>query len=278
MAPDVKRAYVSLPATGQIGVLDVAGKALALAIAVPPAPNVQAQPDALAVVDRGAAGLTLAAADSGLPSPLLHLLDAGPTGFGLTQRASLALGGVATELAAGTVTVGGNPAQRLFAVLPDGDRMAVVDPAAASLLYIWGLGTGLGESLSWAVQPSGAAYLSSTTAPQIVLTGRAPVPTPALIQAAYTLPPGPGRGVAPYTFEVRVKDTLQNLPVVIRKEQYDVIMNILNAFHPIGVEVLTADIRRRVLELSADQRDVLPEYTYPNFRLRARAPRRPTHE
>jgi hypothetical protein len=127
------------------------------------------------------------------------------------------------------------------------------------------------------VQPSGAASLSSTTAPQIVLTAQAKVPTSVLVQAAYTLPPGPGRGVAPYTFEVRVKNTLPN-SVVIRKEQYDLIMNILNAFHPIGVEVLTADIRRRVLEVKAGLLEVLPEYTYPNFRLRARPPRRLSKE
>jgi DNA-binding beta-propeller fold protein YncE len=281
MAPDGKRAYVSLPGTGRTGriaVLDVAGKRVDRTIDVPPSPNPKAQPGALAVVDRGAAGLTLAAADTGLANPLLHLFDAAATGFALRHRASLALGGAAAGLATGTVA--NNTVPWLFAVLPDGDRIAVIDPVQATLLYVWGLGTGRGESLAWAVQPPGAASLSSTTAPQIVLTAQAKVRTRALVQAAYTLPPGPGRGVAPYTFEVRVKDSLQKLPVsvVIRKEQYDLIMNILNAFHPIGVEVLTGNIRRHVLEVKAGLLEVLPEYTFPNFRLRGRPPRRPSQE
>ena len=66
------------------------------------------------------------------------------------------------------------------------------------------------------------------------------------IRAMYLLTDNPD----PYTFEVRLKPELEHNPnVVIRKDQYDVIMNVLNAFHPAGVEVITRVIRERVIEV-----------------------------
>src|SRR5262249_46090625 len=41
---------------------------------------------------------------------------------------------------------------------------------------------------------------------------------------------------APYTFEIRLKPALDVPATIIPKAQYDIIMNILDAFHPIGVE------------------------------------------
>jgi DNA-binding beta-propeller fold protein YncE len=274
MAPDGRRAYVSLPATSQVAVLDVVGKAVAQTVAIPPVLGTPAYPSALAIVDRGANGLTLAVADLTPSHPQLHLLDAGAVGFALTHRATLATGLAAGGLSASMVTVGSATIPRVFAALTDGDRVAVIDPIAAVLSFNWGLGTGLGESLAWTAQPAGAAGLSSTTAPSVELTAKQPGSS--LVEAAYTLPPGPGRGQAPYTFEVRLNDSLlaSNSPVVLRKEQYDRVMNILDTFHPIGVEVLTTGIRRLVKEVDANQLDVLPEYTYPSFRVRTRAPRK----
>jgi hypothetical protein len=89
--------------------------------------------------------------------------------------------------------------------------------------------------------------------------------------------------VDPYTFAVRLRpadpSTAPTIPlqdVTISKEQYDLIMNVLNAFHPIGVEVSTRAIRERVVEVREGLLDAFPDYTYPNFRVRGAAPvRRP---
>jgi hypothetical protein len=44
-------------------------------------------------------------------------------------------------------------------------------------------------------------------------------------------------------------------------------MNILNFFHPIGVEIVTGNIRKHVLEVEQDPQKAFPAYTYPDFRL-----------
>src|SRR5262249_23284101 len=71
----------------------------------------------------------------------------------------------------------------------------------------------------------------------------------------------------PYTFEIRLKPALEAANAIIPKHQYDLIMNILNYFHPIGVEVLTANIRKHVVELDQDPLRAFPFYTYPDFQV-----------
>jgi hypothetical protein len=71
----------------------------------------------------------------------------------------------------------------------------------------------------------------------------------------------------PYTFEIRLKPQLEAAKAIIPKHQYDLIMNILNFFHPIGVEVVTANIRKRVVEVEQDLKKAFPTYTYPDFRI-----------
>jgi hypothetical protein len=293
LSPDGKWAFVSLPDTGQVAALDVVGRTVTQTVDLPPAPGAVAKPGALAVVDRGTQGLMLAVADadptaspSGTPAffPQVHLIDVSEPGPQLTLRASVAIAGAVGGLAAGMVKVGDKAVSRVFAVLPDADCVAVIDDSSATLQYVWGLGTGLGESLSWTVQPPSVTGLSSTTTPSIDLTALGSLTNPALVQALYTLPPGAERGTPPYTFEVRLNERLERLEqqtgqqMVIRKEEYDLIMNVLNTFCPLGIEVLTNTIRQRVKELTADLLDNLPEYTYPNFRLRARGPQRPFQE
>jgi YVTN family beta-propeller protein len=146
----------------------------------------------------------------------------------------------------------------------DADRQAV-------LAAVWPLGTGHGERLAWSVRPLGSARarLPSTISPHVDLLADAAGPI-----AVHVLYQWPDR-TPPYTFEVRFSDRLQALelsgtPVVIRKDQYDLIMNILNELHPVGVEVDTRIIRAHVLELSGSLRDVLPDYTYPDFRMPGR--------
>jgi hypothetical protein len=61
--------------------------------------------------------------------------------------------------------------------------------------------------------------------------------------------------------------------VTVRKDQYDLVMNVLNALHPIGVEVDTRALRERVVELRGDVlRGVVPGFTFPDFRARDASP------
>src|SRR6266542_299279 len=76
-----------------------------------------------------------------------------------------------------------------------------------------------------------------------------------------------GSRTLPYTFEIRLKPQLEAANAIIPKHQYDLIMNILNYFHPIGVEVLTANIRKHVVELDQDPLKAFPFYTYPDFQV-----------
>ena len=70
----------------------------------------------------------------------------------------------------------------------------------------------------------------------------------------------------PYTFAIRLKPSLDVPTTVIPKYEYDLIMNILNYFHPIGVEVDTSNIREHVVEVQANLLNAFPGYTYPDFR------------
>jgi hypothetical protein len=71
---------------------------------------------------------------------------------------------------------------------------------------------------------------------------------------------------APYTFEIRLKPALDVPGTFIPKDQYDIIMNALDAFHPIGVEVRTNNIRKHVSEIEQDPTKAFPAYSFPNFR------------
>lgn len=71
---------------------------------------------------------------------------------------------------------------------------------------------------------------------------------------------------SPYTFEIRLKPTLDVPGTFIPKDQYDIIMNVLDAFHPIGVEVRTDHIRKHVREIDQDPTKAFPAYSFPNFR------------
>jgi hypothetical protein len=154
------------------------------------------------------------------------------------------------------------------------DLVLVIDASGIDVLAGWQLGSGLGEHLTWTLSAPGLARLSSTTLSQIDLTGE--LAGTVILNATYVLPnrPGAERATPPFTFEVRLKDSIQsNTSVVIRKEQYDLIMNVLNAFHPVGVEVATEMIREKVVEVREGLIEVFPEYTYPNFRARGPDPR-----
>jgi hypothetical protein len=71
---------------------------------------------------------------------------------------------------------------------------------------------------------------------------------------------------APYSFEVRLKPSLDVPETTIPKHEYDLIMNVLNYFHPIGVEVITTNLREHVVEVRENLLNAFPGYTYPDFR------------
>jgi hypothetical protein len=158
------------------------------------------------------------------------------------------------------------------AELADVSGPQVVDEAATVHLVasVKASDLGLRVRLTWALAPGGQAggRLSSTTATEVDLRGERAGQV--RVRATYSMGDNPD----PYTFEVRLKPSLEAANAVIRKEQYDLIMNILNVFHPVGVEVGTRAIRERVIEIGTELIDVFPDHTYPKFRVRGPAPRR----
>jgi hypothetical protein len=158
---------------------------------------------------------------------------------------------LAVSAEAATVTLG-NPA-------PLGLPQPKSPTAATSIA----LGSGAGESLSWATVPFslGQVTISSLIKPTVQITGT--TPGAALVRALYIR----GNHLQPYQFEVRLNQNLDpQANVTITKDQYDLVMNVLNYFHPLGVEVKTARLRSHVAELSGLSGDLFPGYTYPVYR------------
>jgi hypothetical protein len=77
---------------------------------------------------------------------------------------------------------------------------------------------------------------------------------------------GDPTSTSPYRFEIRLNDALNVPATIIPKDQYDLLMNILNYFHPIGVEVITRNIREHVVEVRDNLLNAFPGFTYPDFR------------
>jgi len=140
------------------------------------------------------------------------------------------------------------------------------DVAAAGLA---GQAPGEGPRLGWASGTFDTARITigSSTRPTVRL--RADAAGMAWVQASYLV----GDRPVPYTFQVRLRPELDTDATVITKDQHDLIMNILNVLHPVGVEVNTAAIRTHVVELQGGLREANPDYTYPKFRVRGPLPR-----
>jgi hypothetical protein len=107
--------------------------------------------------------------------------------------------------------------------------------------------------------------VSSTSLPALQLTGRRAGRV--WVQASFREAGANG----PFAMRVRLSSAV---PVgsTISRDQYDLIMNVVHALHPLGVEVLTRDIRPAVVELAGSP-NVDPGYTYPKFRLHRSAAR-----
>ena len=144
--------------------------------------------------------------------------------------------------------------------LPAGGDLALGTPLDLALLpgalpvgsFNWSVrdtGVGMG-SFSSLLQP--ATRFTPTQAGRLVLV---------LIQVA----DDPARA-APYTFEVALKPALDVPATLIPKPQYDIVMNVLDAFHPIGVEVRTDRLRAHVREVEQDPTKAFPAYSFPGFR------------
>lgn len=74
-------------------------------------------------------------------------------------------------------------------------------------------------------------------------------------------------GMLPYTFEIRLKSALDVPATIVPKPQYDLLMNILSYFRPIGIEVITQNVREHVVEVRENLLNAFPGFTYPDFRI-----------
>jgi hypothetical protein len=121
-----------------------------------------------------------------------------------------------------------------------------------------------GTSFQWAVQSvgRGAGTFDIVLRPQVKFTPH----VPGLVALELFVFEADANSVPPYSFEVRLTPALEAANAIIAKPQYDLLMNILNYFHPIGVEVLTTSIRRHVVEVEQNPQAAFPDYTYPHFR------------
>ena len=255
VAPDGVRAYVSFPTARRVRVLGVGPRSVLDQMPLglmPSALTLAADGSAVHVVDRGTGAEQVHVLEPRAAAPLLAL------------RGAVRVRREPVDVAAG--------ATRVYVVNRGSDDVSVIDPAPSSLgvVDIWRLGSGRGERLTWVLRLGGraGARLDSTTGPDVRLTGERAGRV--LARAVYAL----ADGTDPHTFMVRLTPALEAAGAVVRKDQYDRIMNILNALHPIGVEVSTRALRERVIEVREGLLDAFPDYTYPNFRARGSLPRR----
>jgi hypothetical protein len=148
--------------------------------------------------------------------------------------------------------------------IPLGDELTIGAPPVTRLLKA-GSEPSVG-TYSWRVTPVGNGRGTLST-PASNANRRQLTPLrPGLIEIGlFHLRPATGTA-APYAFEVRLNPALEAATTIVPKDQYDLIMNVLNAFHPIGVEVLTSALRKHVVEVEQNPLKAFPDYTYPEFR------------
>jgi YVTN family beta-propeller protein len=258
LSPDGLRAYATFPANGRIRIFDVAGRAVLGSL------NLGVTPQRLTMALDGS---TLYVTD---PSPpeMLYLLTPGIGAPFLTLRDSTRVRRNPTGVAAG-------PSQVYVANQASGE-ISVIDPQPGQVGVSdnWRLGSGLGESLSWVVRPSPSARASLSSTTDATVNLKADAAGPIVVRAVMMHRDHTG----PYTFEVRLKPALEAAGAIIRKDQYDLIMNILNTFHPLGVEVSTRAVREHVIEVREGLLNAFPDYTYPNYRVRTPVARRQRKE
>jgi DNA-binding beta-propeller fold protein YncE len=264
VTPDGKKLYVScdaddpVNATGTVRVYTTSTNAPAGVVAGFPR---EAAPGALAV---------------GADQKYLYVATSGPGRTHVVDLATDALlpqlftpGGSSTWLA--TSPAAATYAPCFVAVSAVAATVTLGDPAPLGqtpvrppgIVTTVGLGSGAGERLAWAVVPfsRGRVAPSSLVSPTMSVTGREP--GDALLRVTSVR----GDHLLPYQCEVRLKPALDADPAVtLSKDQYDLVMNVLNWFHPIGVEVRTDRLRAHVVELGVADADLFPGYTFPSYR------------
>jgi hypothetical protein len=129
-----------------------------------------------------------------------------------------------------------------------------------------------GGALDWSLDPvgRGSLRLSSTLRPATTAT---PLDL-GLVGLSVLFLGADAQATPPYAFEVRLKPALEAAGAIVPKHEYDLVMNILSFFHPIGVEVQTRRLRERVVEVRDNLLNAFPGYTYPDFRVEPRTARR----
>lgn len=255
LAPDGAKGYVTFPQTNHLAILDIAARTVGPML---PVADAGGRPSAIAVAPDGSAIYVI---DANPASEHLHWLK--PDG---THVGSLHTGPEPHAVAVSGANV--------YVINRGNDSVSVITAPAMSLANTWRLGSGLGERLTWVLRPGAAtgAQLNSATSPTVTVRGKQA--GPALLRAIYAL----DDNAAPYTFEIRLKPALETANAVIHKDQFDLIMNILNALHPIGVEVITGALREHVVEVRDQPFNAFPDYTFPAFRARGSLLGRPRKE
>lgn len=155
------------------------------------------------------------------------------------------------------------PESTASVLLADPAPLGRTPPQPPRLVSRLPLGAGGGEELTWSLPPSGRGQVEFVAQDSPVNQVKGRTPGVATIRADY-LPSG---GLWPYQCEVRLRQGLDDVNASISKDSYDLVLNILNWFHPVGVEFRTDRLREHVRELSGDpaDTDLLPAYTFPTY-------------
>lgn len=136
------------------------------------------------------------------------------------------------------------------------------------------LGPGAVRELVWSTTPTAQGRVELDTLGHPVNGIRGRTPGLVLARAGYF----PAGGLRPYQCEVRLGGDLDGRrDFFISKDRYDLVLNVLNWFHPIGVEFRTERLRAHVRELAGGEADtdVLPAYTFPTYHRSEVLPFRP---
>ncbi len=164
----------------------------------------------------------------------------------------------------------------IFAAVAEGEKIEIVRSSdLAPLPDVLTVGTPIqmqarfstlpvAGNFNWSVQEGGygVGSFDFVLRPKVTFT---PTKT-GLLSLNVTFLEQDAQGSFPYAFEIRLKNTLDVPGTVIPKPQYDLLMNVINYFHPLGVEVGTRNIREHVVELKGNLLNAFPGYTYPDFR------------
>ncbi|MFJ5776208.1 LamG-like jellyroll fold domain-containing protein [Streptomyces sp. NPDC093094] len=279
-SPDGTRLYVACvleaPATGRTGAVqryEVDARAPEATIDRFPRGTL---PVALRTVP-DAAFVYVATAGTGFAAGRVHLIDAAT---GTLLPTVFAPGGDCPALAPSPGAARYRPS--LLAAPRQEAAVLLADPAPVTetparpprLVSRRPLGPGGEQELAWwtASEGPGLVELPSTHRPLVRVEGLAPGLVP--VRAGYF----DVNRLRPHQCEVRLNPGLEALPDLrISKDRYDLLLNILNWFHPVGVEMRTRNLRRHVPELSGADADSMPAYTFPTYRTADRHPSRHTH-